>query len=95
MTKWNVVEERDFNMIKKLPELNTPNQIYLEWTKMEESVSVPDAAITSNLKEAGLPSIEQLRTFLAESYSILDTMLTQVYEPNQVRCKVREMQGNS
>ena len=88
MAKWNSVEERDFNMVKKLPELNTPEQIYLEWTQTEETVACSEEQLSSETRNL---TIQQLRTFVYESYSRLDMMLDQQLDPSKIEETVRKL----
>ena len=89
MSMWELVEERDYNMIKKLPDLNTPIQIYNEWTQMEESVSLPVAELTEHFTSA--PSLPQLQTYIIEACNCLAQIIAAKSDVSGLRAKVREV----
>jgi hypothetical protein len=88
-----------YNIIRTISYLNTPSRIYDEWTKMAQSapVEIPSvgqtrSAVTFTQPNERVPSLEDLETYMAEQFSLLDSFIASSdTNPIDVRASIHHL----
>ena len=78
-------------MIKKLPDLNTPRHIFLEWTETKDGDEITETALARTFTSA--PSVSGLRVYVNTECSNLDAISAAQDDVAGLRQKVKEVTG--
>ena len=78
-------------MIKKLPDLNTPRHIFLEWTETKDGDEITETALARTFTSA--PSVSGLRIYVVTECSNLDAIIAAQDDVAGLRQKVKEITG--